>query len=88
MLTIVVSLLKGRFEMNNKFFFNIFVAVVMTLLSACSIKTDTKATDDVLKNIEEDNKRNQSDLDDILNNPLLVAGFSIAGHVGTAAALG
>ena len=74
MFTTMVSLLKGRFEMNNKFFFNIFVVVVMTLLSACSIKTDTKAKDDVLKNIEENNKRNQDDLDDILNNPLLVAG--------------
>lgn len=60
--------------MSNKLTSSIFFVATLTLISACSVKTDTKATDDVTQKIEADNKKNQEDLDKILNNPLLVAG--------------
>jgi hypothetical protein len=60
--------------MDYKIILNISLIVTMTLMSACSVKTDTKTTTDVTKKIEEDNKRNQDDIDNILNNPLFMAG--------------
>ena len=39
--------------MNKNLISGIFVIVTMTLLSACSVKTDTKATDDVIKKLKK-----------------------------------
>lgn len=55
----------------------ILIAISILSFSACTIKTDkadTKAAEDVIKKMEEDNKQTQEDFDNILNNPTLVAG--------------
>lgn len=48
--------------------------ITMTFLAACSVKTDRKTTDEVIKKIKEDIKKNQEDLDDYLNDLFVLTG--------------